>query len=792
MLGRVFLMDSLPAYDRLYTYQLPVLPAPQTWAAGLRLQIPFGRQNHWREAVVAEILASEPPDQTTAGTAPLTAGAEGPLIKTAGLPLDPYPILNEDQLKLCAQLRIRYACTWGEACRQMIPPGLGGRSTEKKQRVWLWRLQAPDQAAAAMENGEIRYENQARVLEYLLDHAQATSEELFHACQVSLSTLKTLEKKQLLTHTIIKQLPDMPADQAAAATQVSAVPGSWTAGRDTSASACGLQLTEDQQRALEQLRQALDRLPGHPGHNSRTALSEFLLMGITGSGKTEVYLQLAATVLEQGLRVLMLVPEISLTPLMTERFVSRFGSRIAVLHSRLTGSQRLQEWKKIRGGQVAIVVGARSAVFAPLADLGLIILDEEHDSSYQSDHKPRYHARTVARLRARATGALLLLGSATPSFESYERVLSGRSTLLQLQHRPAEAKLPRLEVIDMRKVGKADPAGLFSQPLYQALSACFERGEQAVLFLNRRGFAPLWLCPACGFSVDCPNCSVALTYHQPCQHRPAQLRCHYCGYLQQAPAICPVCGQPMAGWGMGTEQAEVVFQQLFPGQRILRMDQDTTTARGAHKDILEAFRRHEAAALLGTQMIAKGHDFPLVTVAGILSADLLFRENDFRAEERAYQLLTQTAGRAGRGELAGQVFIQAFDVENEVLKAVCGGTYEAFFAMQQAFRRALQYPPYSCMGTALVSHPDEKVARELCQSLEARLRFQWQTWPEARDAQLISLGCSSASLPRLNGRSRWQFTLRCQSERLISQCLNFLARQRLPKDSSLSLSMDPA
>ncbi|MDD2213382.1 MAG: primosomal protein N' [Oscillospiraceae bacterium] len=787
MLGRVFLMDSQPAFDRLYTYQLPELPAPQVWAVGLRLQIPFGRQNHWREAVLAEVL-------TEAAMADLKPNLQdGQLLKTAGLPLDPYPVLNLEQLKLCAQLRIRYACTWGEACRQMIPPGLGGRSTEKKQRVWIWQLQAADRAAAAMENGEIRYENQARILEYLLEHKQAASEELLHACQVTLSTLRTLEKKQLLTHYISKQLPDLSADQGRPDTAGSALA---TAGQPSASKqampAAGLTLTGDQQHALARLQQAI-RLPARrSGQLPEAALTEFLLKGITGSGKTEVYLQLAATVLAQGRSVLMLVPEISLTPLMTERFISRFGSQIAVLHSRLTSSQRLQEWKKIRSGQVAIVVGARSAVFAPLPNLGLIILDEEHDSSYQSDHKPRYHARTVARLRARATGALLLLGSATPSFESYARVLSGRSTLLQLNHRPAEAHLPRLEVIDMRQVSKADPSGLFSQPLYQALTACFERGEQAVLFLNRRGYAPLWLCPACGFSVDCPNCSVALTYHQPAAYRPAQLRCHYCGYLQQAPAVCPECGQPMTGWGMGTEQAEVVFKQLFPRQQILRMDQDTTTARSAHKDILEAFRRHEADALLGTQMIAKGHDFPLVTVAGILSADLLFRENDFRAEERAYQLLTQTAGRAGRADLAGQVFIQAYEVDNEALKAACSGTYEQFFALQQQFRQALQYPPYSCMGTALVSHPNEKAARELCQSLEASLRAQWQNWPETRAVRLTSLGCSSARLPRLNGRSRWQFTLRSQSERLISQCLNYLARQRLPKDSSLALSMDPA
>jgi primosomal protein N' (replication factor Y) len=439
-------------------------------------------------------------------------------------------------------------------------------------------------------------------------------------------------------------------------------------------------MTPAQTAAYVRVREAIDA--GRPG--------DFLLHGVTGSGKTEVYLKLIADLLAHGRSAIVLVPEISLTPQTTERFLARFGDRVAVVHSRLSAGKRLEAWWRARTGAARVVVGPRSALFSPVQKLGLVVIDEEHDDSYKQGETPRYETGAVARKRCELDGACLLRASATPSLESYEAARTGAITLLELPGRIEDRPMPEVTVVDMRQQKAGRATRLFSIPLEDAIKKSLAAGEQTILLLNRRGYAPFISCPSCGFLAKCPRCHVSLVFHQD---RRKNL-CHLCHFVEDVPSVCPSCSERNLRFlGSGTEKVEAEAARLFPGARVARMDRDATAKQGEHERILEAFRRRQIDILLGTQMVAKGHDFPDVSVIGVISADTALNLADFRAAERTFSLLTQVAGRAGRKDTPGRVFIQTFSPEHYAIAASRLHDYKGFFRQEREFRRELELPP---------------------------------------------------------------------------------------------------
>ncbi len=489
-----------------------------------------------------------------------------------------------------------------------------------------------------------------------------------------------------------------------------------------------------------------------------------LLFGTTGSGKTEVYLRVIEEGVRQGRQALVLVPEIALTPLTADRFRSRFGDRVALLHSGLSPGERLDQWRRVKSGKADIVVGARSAVFAPLSRLGLIVVDEEHDSSYKQDDEPRYHARDLALARGRMLQIPVLLGSATPAYESFHRAKEGIYRLFMLPERVEARPLPSMTLIDMRResarcevrgtrgeeqkgaaFGMRSPV-IFSSPLAEAIKKALARGEQVLLFLNRRGYARLLLCRECGFALRCPRCSVSLIYHAV----DGRMRCHYCDHRERPPARCPKCGGIAFGLlGYGTQQVETAARALVPTASVRRMDRDTTRRRRAHQQILRTVEQGQTQVLIGTQMVGKGHDFPGITMVGILLADASMQIPDFRAGERTYALLTQVAGRAGRGERPGQVVVQTYNPDHYCILAARDNDYEALYQIERPLRETRGLPPFGFLVLLVVTHSNENVAQESAERL-AKLLLERATPPLALE------GPAPAPLYRLKGRYRWQ------------------------------------
>jgi len=510
-------------------------------------------------------------------------------------------------------------------------------------------------------------------------------------------------------------------------------------------------LTDEQQVALDRLK-ACSRAGG---------FWPFLLFGVTGSGKTEVYLRLIADAIDRGKDALVLVPEISLTPQLAARFRARFGNQVAVLHSGLTDAERYGQWRLIRSSQVRIVVGARSAVFAPLENPGVIIVDEEHDPSFKQEEGVRYNARDVALMRAKRVGAVAVLGTATPSLESFHGVRQERLEMLTLRHRATPSPLPEVEVVDL-KVYSAGKEGILSAPLAEALAEVLEQGEQAILFLNRRGFSTFVMCKACGEAFRCEHCSVSLTYHRSKD----RLVCHYCGYAVPFTKKCPSCEAERIGLlGVGTEQVEEALCQRFTEARVARLDRDTAQGRGL-RSILARVGRREVDILVGTQMVTKGHDFPHVTLVGVICADLGLNFPDFRAAERTFQLLTQVAGRAGRGRRPGRVLIQTYNPDHPSLSCARHHDYEAFYRIEIEARQELRYPPAGHLASVRVDGPEVQVVIRAANTLAACAKRLLSHTPE-----VALLGPTEAPIQRLKGRVRWMLLLKSTARPALRQVL---------------------
>ena len=510
----------------------------------------------------------------------------------------------------------------------------------------------------------------------------------------------------------------------------------------------------------------------------------FLLHGVTGSGKTEVYLTAIETTLAEGRSALLMVPEIALTPQMAGQFFSRFGDRVAILHSAFTDVERTEQWRRIRSGVASVVVGTRSGVFAPVQNLGLIVVDEEHDGSYKQEENPRYNGRDVAIVRAQGAGACVILGSATPSLESRYNAEKGKYTLLELPGRIEARPMPHVELIDMRQEFlETRKQETFSRRLIEALGQRVESGEQTIVLLNRRGFSSFVACRACGERVQCINCSLTLTYHK----RDRRLLCHYCGYAEKVPSQCPKCASEHIYFlGIGSERVEEELHRAFPAARIARLDRDTVTGKRQYETILQDFREGNYDMLVGTQMIAKGHDIPNVTLVGVVAADMGLGMPDFRAAERTFQLLTQVAGRAGRGSLPGIVLVQTINPDHYAVRLAAAQDYQGFYEKELNFRRMMHYPPFSAMANVLVR--SEK--KEMAMRMSTELGYLLNPPPE----KLRVMGPAEAPVPRLKNEYRYQFLIKAASRKALNELLQKIRHFALEHKwgaTALVIDVDP-
>ncbi|WP_125565097.1 primosomal protein N' [Companilactobacillus insicii] len=576
--------------------------------------------------------------------------------------------------------------------------------------------------------------SQLKLINFLIDHLNDLPfemSELESSEDISRSTIKTAEKNDILKIVEITKRRK---------------PVGITPEKTTK-----LNLTDEQQQAVDMITTAIDK----------SQPETFLIEGVTGSGKTEVYLQSIEQALNQGRSALMLVPEISLTPQMVNRVTGRFGNKVAVLHSGLSNGERYDEWSRIENGSVKVVVGARSAVFAPLKNIGLIIIDEEHEASYKQDDNPRYHARDVAQWRAQQHKCPVVLGSATPSLESRARAQKGVYQLIYMKKRVNDHPLPHVQIIDMRDAENSAVKGDISPLLQDNLYRAVKRGEQAIVLLNRRGYSSFMMCRECGFTLKCPNCDVSLTYHKDL----SKMKCHYCGHEEPVPTVCPNCQSTKIGfYGTGTQNIERQLNELLPQARVLRMDVDTTRRKGAHAKIIKAFGDHKADILLGTQMIAKGLDFPDVTLVGVVNADTTLSISDYRASERTFQLLTQVSGRAGRADKEGHVIIQTYNPDHYAIKDAAVQDYETFYKQEMYLRHQSNYTPYYFTTLISVSHKDEGQALKQSYWLKRQLQ-------SALSDHSILLGPSPTMISRKQNKYYYQIIVKYKNEPQLHQKL---------------------
>ena len=720
---------------------------------GTRVKVPFGPRQV--NGVVTEVL-----DESTH-----TNLRE--IVKIIGTP----SMVTPQVLKLARWIGDYYCCAPEIALKSVLPEAVRKEDAKFKEHLFV-RL------ALLKNEAEKLTKRQQEILNVMEEWRELPLQRLLTLTGATPATIRKLEDKGLIT--IASEIDER--DPYAKEEILPTLP---------------LVLNAEQVTALERVIAALKTVsenearplthaPAHP------LTKPFLLHGVTGSGKTEIYLQAIAHALEQGKGAIVLVPEISLTPQTVERFKARFSSGplrtlVAVLHSHLSAGERHDEWHKIRQGRARIVIGARSAIFAPVHPLGLIIVDEEHEHSYKQEESPRYHARDVAVVRGQMEGAVVVLGSATPSMESFHNAKRGKYELLELTLRVDNQKMPVVRVVDMRAEGRKQKGiPIFSTPLKEAITQRLERKEQTILFLNRRGYSTSLQCPDCGYVAECPNCSVSLTFHR----RAAILLCHICGHSAKAPVACPEpkCGKSGIRYaGLGTEKVEDTLAKLFPHARITRMDSDTLKKKDDFRRILGDFRVGKIDILVGTQMIAKGLHFPNVTLVGIIHADLSLHIPDFRAGERTFQLITQVAGRAGRGEVEGEVFVQAFTPFHPAIQYARRHDFVGFYDQEIEFREQLKYPPLARIALlTLKGRNEEKVKLSA-----AHVRTELEKLVGA-SADLVIAGPAPAPLARAETFYRYQLMLRTRGMTKLSRAIALLQTTlTLPDDVQMAVDIDP-
>lgn len=788
MVARVTLEIAL---RREFDYAIPPELAPRL-EVGSRVKVPFGRREVF--GVVTSLLAASP------------QASLKPILKVVGS----QSLVTPRVLALARWIADYYCCPVEIALKSVLP-----EAVRHEEKGWRERLHVRVLPAAPGQAPPTLTARQRDVWRVLEEWRELSLQELLRLTGCTADLVRRLEDKGLLAIAPEISERDPYANETILPTQP-------------------LPLNPTQAAALKAIVSALDTRPASaaPGGGTGQAAPAFLLHGVTGSGKTEVYLQAIDHALAQGRGAIVLVPEISLTPQTVERFKARFSSGprqtlVAVLHSHLSSGERHDEWHKIRQGRARIVIGARSAIFAPVEPLGLVIVDEEHEHSYKQEESPRYHARDVAVVRARLEDAVCVLGSATPSMESYYNAQRGKYTLLEMPARIDNQKLPVVRVVDLRAENrKRKGAQIFSEQLKEAITRRLERREQTILFLNRRGWSSSLQCPQCGYVAECPNCSVSLTYHRAAQ----RLLCHICAYAAPAPRQCPQpsCRNPAIRYtGLGTERVEDTLTKLFPHAAVRRMDSDVLKRKDDFRRILGDFRTGKIDILVGTQMIAKGLHFPNVTLVGIVYADLSLHIPDFRAGERTFQLLTQVAGRAGRGDVEGEVFVQAFTPFHPAIQYARRHDFAGFYEQELEFRQQLKYPPVSRIALLVIKGRNEEKVRFSAGHVRAELEKRTTRPGPAAPAALVDsagtpelalgdlagprpvespgapaapgplgdlliLGPSPAPLARAESHYRYQIMARTRQMTLLSRHLAALLQGlELPEDISLTVDIDP-
>lgn len=723
--------------DRVFTY---AVPSGLFLQPGMRVRVPFGSRE--KEGFVIRLKDMADYDESK--------------IKPVLGTLEDYPALLPPLMELAREIREKSHCSLCEALRLMLPAEMRGGRVKIRTEEYV-ELNIPlsrlDEAIALQG----RSKKKQLILTLLSDGQAHPMEEMRALVKDAREPIKALAEKEIVRIFEREALrspyygtPDAPPDP---------------------------ELTPEQQEVLAELAYAL-------GRESKP----FLLHGVTGSGKTEVYIRLVRQALKAGKGAVILVPEIVLTPQMIHWFRSRFGDTMAVLHSRLSAGERFDEWRRIRQGQARIVIGARSAVFAPVEDLGVIIVDEEHEQTYLSDRFPQYDAREIAVSRGKREGAAVLFASATPSIYSYAMARRGDYTLLEMPHRVLNRPLPQVHIVDMREELRLGNHDMFSGLLREKLAKCIADGGQAMLFINRRGYASSVNCRKCGATIKCDRCDVSMTYHS-FDHT---LRCHYCGAVRPMPDSCPACGssyiRPM---GVGTQKVEEALKKMFPGVGVIRMDVDTTTEKNAHFKLVDQFRAGQAQILLGTQMIAKGLDFPQVTLVGAVMADLTLDFPDYRAPERTFQLLVQVAGRAGRGEKPGEVVIQTYKPDHYAIAGAAAQDYRAFFTQEFDRRKSDLYPPFTLMVRFLCEDRSPENARKTAEKIRNRVIGEFGKTPLWR--RVFFIRADDAPIARIQDQFRAHVLLKLlnhpDTDRLIAR---FQEMAGETYDAKVLLEINPA
>ena len=797
-IARVVIDKAAYAYDKEYDYLLPDTICAR---AGCRVLVPFGAGDRTRIGLVLSVLEPQ--------------GELSTRLKAVHSLLDTAPLLDDEGLLLLAAVRAATFCTWFEALRVLIPPGMGvkvnmGLSPVREKHKQTERLSHEAQQLYTLLVARRGITPEDKALSALGLSSRECIEELVAAELVTRSRLikkRIADERAVMARLVIEEEPESASRKytlkqqavvslleqigCASVRELCYFAGATRAVVDRMQKQGVLELfeevtprrTADKIQAItdtvpiilsEQQQRAFDTLC-ELGHKNEFTTS--LLHGVTGSGKTQVFLRLIEDVLARGRQAMVLIPEISLTPQTVAKFSARFGARVAVLHSSLSMTERLDEWQRIREGKADIVVGTRSAVFAPLHNIGLIVIDEEQEHTYHSESAPRFHARDIARLRGKTHNAQVLLCSATPSVESYYNAVSGRYHLVELTERYSGNLLPDVLTVDMRAASLSAVSATLSEELCEQIRETLERGEQSILLLNRRGYNTMVKCSSCGEVARCPHCSIPLTFHAANR----RLVCHYCGYSRAETAPCDNCKSAMLRYtGVGTQRIEEELKTLFPPARILRMDMDTTMSRFAHQRAFEAFVRGDYDIMVGTQMVAKGLDFPNVTLVGVLAADQSLYGEDFRSFERTFSLITQVVGRCGRAQKPGRAVIQTFTPENRILALAAAQDYKAFYAEEIAYRRVGLYPPFCDIVCVVFWAEKETIAVESAKAYSRQ--FIETAKQNFADLPIRLLGPSECRPYRVAGRYRCRLLVKCRGGKrtraLFAQMLTWYQQQK--------------
>ena len=741
MIAEVIIQSNAKDLNRVFDYKIPTEYEENALELiGARVLVSFARRKELEEGYIVNIKESTEYE-----------------VKEIAKIEEKY--LNNEKIELANWMSKRYFCNIADCLKLMLPPGstrkVSNRVKEKSVN-FVTLKKDEDEIEFDIETGKLKSAKQMRILKFLLENGDALISDIEMFADGSRAIVNTLCKNGY-TEIIEKKIERNPFEFK-------------EIERTTK-----LTLTEEQAKAFSTVCDSMDDM----------LFSEFLLYGVTGSGKTEVYLQLIEKALNEHKSSILLVPEISLTPQTVNRFIARFGKEnIAVLHSKLSIGERYDEWNKINDGRAKIVIGARSAIFAPVKDLGLIIIDEEHDSSYKSEMTPKYDAKEVARFMCKEANVPLLLGSATPDIDTFYRAKNEEIMLLELKNRANNASLPDIEIIDLREELAKGNKSMISTRLYGEIQKNLNDKKQTILYLNRRGFSTFVMCRNCGYTVKCKNCNINLTYHSNTN----KLKCHYCGYEEKLVTKCPSCGsEQIRYFGTGTQKLEYEINKLFPNASTIRMDIDTVSKKNSHEQILEKFKNDSIDILIGTQMVVKGHHFPNVTLVGVIAADGSLNIDDFRANERTFQILTQVAGRAGRGEDKGRVIIQTYNPDNFSIECAKKQDYDLFYNTEISLRKQLKYPPFCdiiLIGfTSVIEQEVAKVAGKIHEYLKNRVLKE--------NLGIILYKALPSPIDKIKNKYRWRILIKCKfGEEITDLIYDVLEEFQKLKSKSTKITID--